>query len=137
MICSHCGQEYERIAQHWAWNEEHRPELSQKEKDMLKGLLMGDATIDRGSGTSTRKNFGLVVANTNREFLEEIKETLSIPSTITKSRTKQESYENFGLDHDVSKDGFSEFYRLQIASHPYFNQLDNWYETGEKGFLKT
>ena len=136
MICEECNEEYERIAQHWAWNEEHRPEIIEVDKQRLIGLLMGDGCIENGAGNGNRKNAAMLVHNTNEKFLQEISDLISLPSNISKTKTAEESFENFGFSHKVERENFNDVYRLSFISHPYFNQLNNWYSSGRKRFPK-
>lgn len=134
MECPSCDSKFDRIAQHWAFNEDHRPQLSFENKQRLRGLFMGDGSVEKGSGNSNRKNAALLVHNTNRNFLEEVKNKVGLPATITQTRTAKESYESFGFNHDVSEEGFNPLYRLSFVSHPFFNELFGWYSNNGKVF---
>jgi len=134
MICGECGNEYQRISQHWAWNEDHRPEIDEVDKERLIGLLMGDGCIESGAGNGNRKNAAMLVHNTNKEFLQEISELIKLPSNINKTKTGQEAFENFGLSQEVNVENFNDIYRLSFVSHPYFNELKEWYSSGRKRF---
>ena len=136
MICDECGNEYQRISQHWAWNEDHRPEINELNKERFIGLLMGDGCIESGAGNGNRKNAAMLVHNINKEFLEEIGDLISLPYNISKGKTAEQSFENFGFDHNVNKDNFHAVYRLSFVSHPYFNELKEWYSSGRKRFPK-
>jgi len=134
MICEECGKEYERIAQHWAYSEDHRPEVSEVDRERLIGLLMGDGCIEYGAGNNNLKNAAMQVHSVNRDFLEEVGELISLPYTLSKVKTAEESFDNFGFDNGAKKENFNDVYRLSFVSHPYFNELKEWYSSGRKRF---
>jgi len=100
------------------------------------GLLMGDGCIESGAGNDARKNAAMVIHNINEDFLQEIGKLIPLPYNINKVKTAEESFENFGLDNNVEKENFNDVYRLSFVSHPYFNELEEWYLSGRKRFPK-
>lgn len=44
--CPECCDEYEHLGQHWHYSPSHRPELTQKQKEITVGLVMGDGSIN-------------------------------------------------------------------------------------------
>lgn len=108
MICS-CGEEYERIAQHWSFNPSHRTELSERQYDIIVGLLLGDGTV---VDDADEKAF--VVEMKNIEFIDWLDDELG------------------WLSSGYSTKG--EYGRLRTKSHPEITELRGWYWTGEKVF---
>lgn len=109
MECS-CGSEYERIAQHWAFNPSHRPELSQRQYELCSGMLLGDGCI-----VNDAQEAALVVEMKNREFIDWLDEELGWLSN----------------GYTEKKD---ELARLRTLAHPELTELRGWYWAGEKVF---
>lgn len=109
MKCS-CGENYDRIAQHWAFNPSHRPTLSDKQWEICVGLLLGDGCLvdDASEGA-------LVVGTKNEEFLSWLDEELG---WLSGGYTEQSN----GM------------FRLRTVAHPELTELRGWYWTGEKEF---
>jgi len=47
--CPKCGNEYKSLGQHWRYNTSHRPKISNLQNDIITGLMMGDACLDKCS----------------------------------------------------------------------------------------
>lgn len=62
--CPTCGNEYKQIGNHWQFNESHIPTLSERQNEIIKGLVLGDGYIDGGD-----RNSALVVDSVNPKFL--------------------------------------------------------------------
>lgn len=129
--CSGCGKEFERLGMHWAFNDECVPELSQKQKEICNGIMMGDAWIE-----TTHKNARMCISVITEEYLEYLHK---IFYPITTGVKLKESFQKRLERRPSSLPGetvekASDLYRLQTRTHPYFNRYNQWYSDGDKTF---
>lgn len=124
--CPTCGEEYERIAQHYAFNEEHRPELTDDQLDTVRFLLLDGATVD-----TSGSHHALETYSTDVEFLkaaaarlDEATSSIRLHSTAAEeARRLRQQYPNMDIDPDRVED----VYQLRTIPHP---RLDG-YEGGD------
>lgn len=131
--CSSCGNEYTRLGQHLSLGDCDYPEISDYQKQLLTGVLMGDGCIANRDGE--RPYF--VVEMISREFLEWLQSELStISYSVRQAKTAEESYHSSekSLDSKLNIENFSETYRFQTIRHPWLNNLAEWYDSGEKKY---
>ncbi|UBF22951.1 LAGLIDADG endonuclease [Haloarcula virus HVTV-2] len=111
--CPTCGKRFERIGRHWSHNPQHRPNFTEKQMDILTGILMSDGHIDR-SGTPL-----LVLKTTNDRYLNHLKKQFGVLSN--------EPYlykEKSGRANDM--------YNWTTKSHVQLKELGQWYSSGKK-----
>jgi hypothetical protein len=122
--CPDCGRSYSDLGTHWRYNSSHRYELSEEQEEVITGLLMGDATLQRNT-----KNAYPVVIMTNREFLEWVDRKFGCMTTgIRKHLTEEQSAENAKrLNPNASEKNYSSQYKLRFRAHPDFNKYRSWY----------
>ena len=129
--CLSCEQEISRITTHWAQSNCGYPELSERQKKICIGLAMGDADILRQGG-----NPALRLRMTNLEFLKWLKDEFGpLATDISLEQTAEEALEhNKEQDYvTVHKDSaYKDLHRIIIRSNPWFENLAEWYDTGEK-----
>lgn len=124
--CPECGNRYIKIGSHWGANPNHRPDLTQKQKQIAVGWMLGDGCILDHS-----RNVALQLSNTKREFLEWTKEQFGVLASngITVADTPeekaQEARERYGVEK--TPEHYPPTYNLHISSHPHFNQFREWY----------
>jgi len=114
--CAKCGEGYSQLAKHYSMSNCQYPEPSQKEKDAVKGIVMSDGHIGNRNGTPR-----LDIQLTNPAALDSFAET--IPSFHPKT-WKTDKKTNAG----------NEIYRLTTISHPWLNEVAEWYSSGEKEY---
>ena len=88
------------------------PELSQKQKQITTGLLMGDAWLN---------GCFMAIDNTNFEFIEWLEDELEIVHGKTALRKMDDP------NHNDQK-------RMRLQTHSWFEQLRSWYDGGKKKF---
>jgi hypothetical protein len=135
-VCPTCGNEYDRLAQHWAVGSCDYPSLPDEWVEVLTGVLMGDGTVH---WPDSARNARLQVTNISRPFLEWLDERLNWFSTgVSLKRTSAEitaenarsSHERFSsLTYDIRDQ-----YELSTRRHPELNRFASWYEDGYKRF---
>lgn len=130
--CPTCETVYQRLGAHWsrADDKESSPcgfkEPTQRQKELMTGLLMSDAWLEK-SGSQSNPMFRVEMIVT--EFIEWVAGELA-PFTSNlndRGRSGQENEQGYGQSqHDTRE--------LSTISHPWLNTLNEWYKTGEKTF---
>lgn len=134
MKCQECGEEFSSLGCHWRWEPEHRPDISEHQHEIITGLVMGDATVER------KGNPNICISMTNRKFLEHIQSVFgNLALNINITRTAEESAKcsrDSGLSPDASEEDYSDIYRLRTVAHPELKRYSNWYNSGPKVWPK-
>jgi hypothetical protein len=134
MKCHSCGKEYTAVASHWALSSScDYPELSEKQVEIVRGLMFGDGSLDsRGSTRTTR----LYVTSITKEFLNHL--STEFPQQDCESSIKITAEENAsrkresGFSPDAKVENYSDVYKLLITN-PNFDMFTDWYE--EEGLV--
>ncbi|MFC3477654.1 hypothetical protein [Halobacterium litoreum] len=124
--CPTCGEEYERIAQHYAFNEDHRPDLSDDQLDTVRFLLLDGATVETEGAHHSITHY-----STDVEFLKAAAARLGdLVTSLRLEATAAEQAEHLAAkypDMDVTAEQCADLYALRTMPHP---RLDA-YEGGE------
>lgn len=130
--CPECGNLYPKLGSHWRWNSDHRPNIDDRQHEILTGLLMGDGTVQREGNPNMKCRM------TTPEFLEWIDEEMGILGCGVKfEMSAEESARNSRerkLNFDAHEDDYSDVYIWSSRNHPDFSQYSDWYSTGRKRF---
>jgi len=128
-----CG-EYEHIGQHWSKGEVcSEPLLSQNQKEIITGCLMGDRYVDY---TDKNPSFGIIVCN--EEYLEYLDEIFGVFTTgVRVENTAQESVEKahkYNFRPNAKVENYSEQYILSTRNLEQIKEFADWYSSGNKVF---
>jgi len=135
-ICPECDEEFERLGYHWRFSPDHRPDFTEEQYDIISGILMGDAWLDRQP-----KNPYIEIFNTNKKYLEYLSEKFGILSQDVKLKNTSEEL----LERDSKKNNrFSTsedserkpVYRLRSKCHPNLSVYRSWYKNKQKRFAR-
>lgn len=131
-VCNQCGNEYERIGQHWSKGSScSHKKLTQHQREIITGILMGDGTIDRRG-----KNPYLRVVMISPNYLQHLDDEFGILGCeIVLCRTAAEGAEQAiksGAYVEAKKEDYSDMYKWQLVSHPELKEFSNWYSSGNK-----
>lgn len=128
--CEKCDRSFTQIAQHWGASDCGYPSLTEEQKDIFTGLLMGDGCIAKG-----RKTPHFTANMTNRPFLEWLDSEMGVLTTgVRKVRTAEEQFtlsKESGFSPNADVERYSSVYNLTTRSHPFFKELREWY--GDNG----
>lgn len=131
--CHSCGERYRKISRHWYETNCSYPEISDRQKSILIGLMMGDATL----GAKDQSNPYVGIVNTNAEFLKWIHaelDGLSYSPTLL-STAKEQYVQNiesgFTSEESANLSNYNDVYYLNTVSHKEFVNLD-WVSEGKK-----
>lgn len=115
VTCKGCGEDFSELASHLRYNDCEWPEISNNQRDILLGSILGDGSVD-WSG----KNRRILIRNTNRDYLVEVSEKLG---PLSHSITKEE------------RDNRKDIYSLNTISHPEIESIvSDLYSGKEKVF---
>ena len=128
--CPECGESFDLIGQHWVFNEDHRPSLTQQQREIVTGLLMGDGSLDRGN-----KNPRLYVCMISPSYLKHLDKQFGILGTgvslkMAAAESAKEKIER-GFSQSVDPENYSDVYHWNTRCHPELHEF-NWYGSGEK-----
>jgi len=115
--------------------EEINKSISDRQKQILKGLLMGDAWICK----EQNKTAYLALEITNKKFVEWLEEKLGeIVSDVRMRKTsKQSANKNRKYNYSVNEENYSNIWVLETRNLKYFDKLRQWYSSGKKRFPKS
>jgi len=133
-ICHECGNEYQKIAQHWSASNCTYQQFSDYQHDVLTGLLMGDGWL-----STCNKRPRISVELITKDYLTYLaNEVFPVCSGgVNLKRTAKEAAEvsrKAGFRPNAKAENYSDIYSWQTTSHPELEQYREWYSTGEKCF---
>jgi len=129
--CPNCGNEYQRIGTHFGAKSTpcDYPDLTERQSEIITGLLMGDGSIT-GTSSSSGSNPYLQTQMVSKEFLDWVDDELGIYSNgCSLQNTAKEQ-----ADRNNSDGEYQDVYGLNTMRAPVFEQWASWYDTGEKRF---
>jgi len=131
MQCQRCGGEFESVGRHWGYNPEHRPSFTDRQKEIITGVLMGDGSVLRDGN-----NPYLRVEMVSENYLQYLDGEFGVLGTgVSPARTAEESAKHCrstGFNDNADGDNYSDLYRWQSRRHPELGQYSDWYSSGEK-----
>jgi hypothetical protein len=131
--CPGCENSYTNVARHWDANQEHRPVLTDRQHEIITGILMGDGCISYAN-----KNPVLQVRMIKEQFLEWFDSQFGVLTTgVTKIRTSEEQAENSrksGFTTEVNEENYHDLYMCNTRSLPGLEPYAEWYDSGEKQY---
>lgn len=130
--CYKCSRKMDSLSSHWSHSRKcSYPWLTEKQYEVITGLLMGDGSISR-TASSPR----LMVVNTNIDYLRYTKKQLQFlgnPIELYKTGEELEKYhKEYGSV--VNEGERQDVYRITTMCHPHLKEFAEWYSTGKKVF---
>lgn len=124
--CPCCGEEFVYHGVHWS-KSECTPVLTQRQKDILTGLLMGDGWMKREND----KWPSMHVAMVSKSFLQWVADELSwAVSSVSEYRSSSEAASISG----GNEENYSDQYLLRSRAFPDMEEFMSWYSEGQKRF---
>ena len=126
--CPECDNEYSCLGNHWGMSDCSYPSLTQKQKEVITGILMGDGCI-----CDTSKNPRLKVTNTSEKYLQYLDELFGcLSSGYHVSKTPEESAAIKKPHSETSNvENCSTIYEWSTRSLPELKEF-SWYSSGKK-----
>lgn len=129
--CPECGEEYGNLGRHWHYSPSHRPDFTERQKDIIVGSLMGDGCLQRQNKTShiTLR----MISNNYLEWIDNIFGCLStgVKMYLTAKESAKKNRDR-GFRPNAKEENYNNMYRLNTRQHPFLNNFNSWYETGKK-----
>lgn len=134
--CRECGSTVKSLPSHWSHTDCPYPEITEKQHEILTGLLMGDGWATKQSKIS--KNSSICTEMITLEFLKWLDSELNnISRGISKARTAEEGakiHRKSGFNPNANADTYSDIYKFSTISHPELNKYRSWYGSRGKKF---
>lgn len=111
--CPICGEEKERVAQHWAMSGCGHPEISQQQRALLDGLVLSRGTI-AGNGS----NRHLTISSQNRPLIDWVADQLDWLVHVVRREQPEDR---------------SPQWRLRTPAHPAINRYERWHLGDRRG----
>lgn len=135
VTCDGCGESYGNPAVHWAANESHRPEITDTQMEILRGVVMGDGTVDKAS-----VNPSVTVKMITKDYLQyldtifgDLSRGVNLVATAAEHAAEMR---DSGFRPDADEENYSDVYKWSTRCHPQLSELTNWYSSGTKVFPK-
>jgi len=127
--CPNCSKEFVNMGQHWKSQNCKYPTLSREQKDIIRGLIMSDAGIQKSENNNLR------ISLTEPAFLEWLAEKVGCicntnkypKQTHTPEEAKQNTINSLGAENVDPDSEYKAKYSLLTRSHPFLNEFDDWY----------
>lgn len=123
--CPNCGKYYDRLSNHW--NKCGEPELSQKQKNIITGAVMSDASVTEKGSVS--------IYNSNKQFLEWVDKKLGFMSygvylnDSGENRHKRNMKSGFDVERDAE---YKDIYRVGCPTHSFTRGMRELYKENGK-----
>lgn len=96
--CYECGRYYTNLAMHWSAYPSHRPNFTDRQKDIITGSMMGDGGLGKSS-----KNPRLIINMTTKPYLEYLDRIFGkLSSGVRFSRSAEDSVK-FSKENPIFK----------------------------------
>jgi len=133
MECPNCGESgFSQIGRHWSSDRCSHPSLTQKQKEITTGLLLGDGSI----GRRISGNPSVQVKMITEKYLQYIDQEFGVLGLgVDKINTAKEQAElnrDSGFHTDAKEENYSDVYQWTTRRHPEFSTWEDWYSSGEK-----
>lgn len=128
--CPDCGKKFKSVGKHLGRSDCSHPKISEHQTEVLTGLLMGDATIQKSANTS------VYVRMINERFLHHLDSLFPFYGNgVLVRRTAKESADMAKKNNDnVNPDEYNKLYGWRTRYSPEFNKFRGWYSDGDKTF---
>jgi hypothetical protein len=136
VICPICDKEFQEIGKHWYGSKCEYPSFSDKQKEIITGLLMGDGSVCvQGENSNPNLSCGMI----RREYLEYLNEEVFpvIGSKVHLKRTAEEQakyHVESGFRINAEASDYQDVYSWYTRNHPGLKPFKDWYSSGEKVF---
>lgn len=129
--CPQCGEQFQSIGQHWRRsNNCQYPKLTNKQVDIIKGLLLGDGHLASHHNKNEKCHLSVnMITRKYLEYLDDIFGSLSTgvkegPSARQRARENRES----GFSPNAKAEDYHDVYRWRTCNHPKLDRFARWYK---------
>lgn len=106
--------------------------ITDYQKNIMWGLLMGDGWIDTEEGKTSK----MAVEMVNKDFLLWVENELDdiVSSFEMRSTAEELAAKNRSYGYTVNEENYNDMWRIKTRSLEYFDTLRKWYSSGVKRF---
>lgn len=123
--CPSCGSDYHSLGQHWSMSDCSFPKLTERQKNIVVGLMMGDGSLNYG-----KKNPIVQIQCIKKEYLEYLDNIFGCLgqgiSFVKSAKESSKAQKDGKVYHSGKEENFSDVYGWYTRTHPSFKQFD-WY----------
>lgn len=129
MECTECGGSFQRLASHWARSSCDYPTLTSSQKDVLDGLVMGDAYVVKNNTDLTPYLRVRMITPEYLYYLDSILSPISSgkPTLYMTAEESAEQAESNGLRESADPENYHPVYEWCTRSIPHLSKYDDWY----------
>jgi hypothetical protein len=128
--CPKCSKKYKALGMHWSKSSCSPPKLTNYQKEIITGVLMGDGGLDLAH--KTPKFQICMISKKYLEYLDDIFGSLTTGVKIGKTAKEcAEKSRESGFNPNAKERNYSDQYWLKSRSLPELEKF-NWYESGKK-----
>lgn len=124
--CPKCGAEKEMLTTHWKMsNSCSAPSLDDRQKELLKGMLMSDGSVEKQGNYAKFSYYG-----TNIDYMKWLVEELGVFSN--ELRLSVDGKTKYDYSPDFYSEIPSDYYTFTVKATPEVKKFAEWYSTGIK-----
>lgn len=126
--CPSCNTFFSMLSSHW--NSCGEPKLSEKQKSMLVGMFLSDATVSK-DGT-------MKMYSSNKEFIDWLSDELSFVAyePILNDTGEDRHKRNIKSGFDGNRDAeYKDMYCMSVVRHSFTESMIDWYDEGRNKFI--
>jgi len=128
--CQQCGNKFKNIGSHWNQSSCNYPNFSDYQKEIIVGLLMGDAWLNTQCGRKPTLRCEMSSPN-YLEYVNSIFKVLGNGVSLRDSAQQSAERKRSLGDTSAKEENYSDIYYWSTISHPELGEF-NWYSSGEK-----
>lgn len=121
--CPTCGEEYQRLGQHFAYNSDHRPPLSDIQQDVVEFLILHGVQV-RDDGSASR----LEVYSTDESFIRSVADVLGWLSNEprvheTGERMTEQLNQQYASEYlHFNPENYNDMWAVSTVPHPELSE---------------
>jgi len=134
-VCPECGKTFDEVVLHWTMSSTcDHPPFDQRQKELLKGLVMGDGSMRyRSKGRNARMR----VSSTNETWLRWLRSQFGAFGAEVVLAESGDEVGARARNHPKFDDSggeweYSDIYSFDVRAHPYLTRMrERWYSDGQ------
>lgn len=119
--CPECGESYKSLGIHFSYNEDHRPELTTKQREIIIGSLLGDGGYNQRDGNFRWQ--GMIV----QPYLKWLQNQFNPHArSITKHENPTSAAQSLSEQFNKNNVDCSQQFTLATLPHPQLSFCEEW-----------
>lgn len=136
VICPLCDEKFQEIGKHWHGSKCDYPKISDEQREVITGILMGDGTVRKQDKNSNPKlSCGMV----NKRYLDYLNEEVFpvLGNKVFLKKTAEEQarwHRESEFRPNAESSNYQDIFAWYTRNHPDLDEFVQWYSSGEKVF---